>query len=106
MEKINYNPNDWALVVPEEVKDVDAGTTITDGEVVGISYKDVRNYGYMFLGSEYLDEYENEDWFEAEAIPAHYPGGGYFIRIDRLIGEKGFVNFDKGDRLGNFPKAY
>jgi hypothetical protein len=99
MGKVDYDPNGWSIQVPEELVDADAGTISRSGETVGITYSDVRTYGYMFVGSEYLDEYENQDWFEAESIPAHYPGGGYFIPISRVIGENGFISLDLDDTV-------
>lgn len=101
MGEIKYDPNDWVLLVPESIKNAETGIVepVNEGDV-GIAYRDIISYGYMFVGAEFIEEYENEDWFEAEAIPAYYPGGGYFIRIDRLLGERGFVGFDRKDRIG------
>lgn len=101
MGEIKHDPTDWTLLLPEEPTiDEETGDIIEDGRgLLGISCQDIRSHGYMFVGSDYLERFENEDWFEAEAIPAVYPGGGYFISIDRIIGKDGYIELDDDDHV-------
>jgi len=109
MGEIKHDPTNWTLLLPENPTiDEETGTIAPDGRgILGISCSEIRSHGYMFVGSNYLERFENEDWFESEAIPAVYPGGGYFIRIDRIIGKDGFIGLDDDDHVGEWkPNPY